>query len=577
YPAPTKDEQKYLRRVIGSIPWMAWMLLVGVFLERGGYYGAVVAYNNFMQFPMPEGGNGAGAPPRGSEKAAGALGKGLNFATCFVTLNRIMSYTTPIFGAWLADARLGRMPSIFIGICIGAVGHLVQTVSALPPVLGSGWGLSVFLSSLVLIAVGDGMFKPCIIPTLIDQYPRQRAYVEVLASGERVIVDPEMTIQRIVVFFYAFTNLGALLPGATSWAEKYVGFWLAFLIPATFYAVLPVLLAAVWKRAVRRKPKGSELVDVWHIVATALRRNRFRVWRPDFWDAAKPSAMVMGETTRDSGRRRPSPPWTDRLVRETARMFGMCTMFAFFPAYLLNINGIGAIMTSMGAAMTKRAVPNDNLMVFNPITCVIAAPLLTHVLYPALNRAGLRFGRVHRVAFGFYLAAAASAAAAFLQWQVYETSPCGYHASDCGRDPGVSPISIWAQAPVYVLYALSELFAWSTATELAYARAPPNMRAVVLAILLLNHAVAGIVSEMVSPAVKDPYLIWVWVGCGGALFAQTGIFLWKFRWMNEDAFMLDDQHDDEKEGGTALPSDQSMRAAVTRVEETRDENSRKGQ
>ena len=29
---------------------------------------------------------------------------------------------------------------------------------------------------------------------------------------------------------------------------------------------------------------------------------------------------------------------------------------------------------------------------------------------------------------------------AILQWQVYETSPCGYHATECAVGSGVSPI-----------------------------------------------------------------------------------------------------------------------------------------
>ena len=53
------------------------------------------------------------------------------------------------------------------------------------------------------------MFKSNIAPTVIDQYPHQRSYVNTLKTGERVIVDPEVTVQRIMLTFYGLVNVGA--------------------------------------------------------------------------------------------------------------------------------------------------------------------------------------------------------------------------------------------------------------------------------------------------------------------------------------------------------------------------------
>ena len=39
-----------------------------------------------MQYPLPKGGNGAGAPPVGTQETAGALGRGVQFANAFVLL-----------------------------------------------------------------------------------------------------------------------------------------------------------------------------------------------------------------------------------------------------------------------------------------------------------------------------------------------------------------------------------------------------------------------------------------------------------------------------------------------------------
>lgn len=78
-----------------------------------------------------------------------------------------------------------------------------------------------------------GVIRPCILPTTLDQYSNQVPYVTRLKSGEKVIVDPETTINHLTLYFHASANVGALFPIATVYAEKLMGFWLAFLLPGT--------------------------------------------------------------------------------------------------------------------------------------------------------------------------------------------------------------------------------------------------------------------------------------------------------------------------------------------------------
>ncbi len=50
---PTEEERLTLRRVSGSIPWVAYSLCAVEFAERASYYGCSDVFSNFIQFPLP--------------------------------------------------------------------------------------------------------------------------------------------------------------------------------------------------------------------------------------------------------------------------------------------------------------------------------------------------------------------------------------------------------------------------------------------------------------------------------------------------------------------------------------------
>lgn len=77
---PTEEELKTLRRVPGAVPTVAYMLCIVEFCERASYYGVTGVIGNFINRPLPEGGNGWGAPPRGTQETAGALNMGTSTA-----------------------------------------------------------------------------------------------------------------------------------------------------------------------------------------------------------------------------------------------------------------------------------------------------------------------------------------------------------------------------------------------------------------------------------------------------------------------------------------------------------------
>ncbi|OJJ45859.1 hypothetical protein ASPZODRAFT_152832 [Penicilliopsis zonata CBS 506.65] len=537
-PSPTAHELQTLRKVAGSIAGSGYWLCAVEFAERASYYGCSWVFANFIQYPLPQGGNGAGAPPRDSEQTAGALGMGLQASSALTLLFQTLAYTIPILGGWWADAQLGRYATIVLGVVICGLAHVIMVAGAVPAVLQRGHGLPPFLVSVLLLAFGAGLFKPNICPTVIDQVTVHQPYVKLLKTGERVIVDPETTIQRLTLTFYALVNVGAFFGLATTYAEKLVGYWLAFLLPGLVYLLMPVILLFAYKRTVKVPPQGNVLGDVFRVLRVSFGEHGFRRLGSQAWfDAAKPSILARQGVHTIRGR---PISWTDEFVEDVRRTVIACQIFAFYPLYALNDNGVGTIQNAQGGSMTKRGAPNDLISNFNPLTIIVFCPLFNYVLYPFLRQRRVAFGPIKRITLGFLLAAVGAAVGAILQWQVYATSPCGYYATTCEDEgKGVSPISIWAQTPIYVLSALSELFANVTAYELAYARSPRSMRGLVSALFLAATAVSAAIGQAVLPALQDPYLIWPYVGTAVPGFLAAFVFYFMYRHIDDESFLWD--------------------------------------
>jgi dipeptide/tripeptide permease len=385
------------------------------------------------------------------------------------------------------------------------------------------------------------MFKPNIAPTILDQYVHQQEYTKVLKNGEKVIMDPESTIQRIMFIFYGLINVGAFFALATTYAEKDVGYWLAYLTPGILYFLLPIMLIVMNKRIIKKAPDGSVLTNVFRITGMAIKQNKYKLWGKGYFNAAKPSVLATKGITTFRGK---PIPWTDKMVDDTVRTFAACSIFLYFPIWYSNDGGIGNILSNQGAAMTTNGAPNDLLSNFNPLTIIVCIPILSYGIYPMLRKYNIKFGRISRITFGFILATISGVIGAILQWRVYKTSPCGYYASSCSIGTGVSPINIWWQIPNVSLGAISECFCNVTAYEIAYARSPKGMKAVVMSLFLFNTALAAALGEVLTPVTVDPYLIWIWAGLAIALAVQTVIFHWTYRGLDNDAFMT---YEDEEE------------------------------
>lgn len=106
---------------------------------------------------------------------------------------------------------------------IGGIAHIILVIPAIPAVIKNANGaLGAFTISIIILAFGAGFIKPCLAPLLCDQSPVKVPQLKTLKSGELVILDPQVTVQRYLNIFYWCINVGAFFALATVYSERFV-------------------------------------------------------------------------------------------------------------------------------------------------------------------------------------------------------------------------------------------------------------------------------------------------------------------------------------------------------------------
>lgn len=232
---PTESEKRTLRRVSDVVPKSVFVVAVVELFERFAYYGANSLFQNYVSTSY-------------------GLDQGRKTATALSTLSTFFMYgkTTPsdlkkhgtealtpsavtaIIGAIVADQHIGRYRAIILFACIYAVGLLILWTTALPTTMeavSSQGRLAAFVVALLTIGLGTGGIKSNVAPMIGDQYQQKDMWVRTdLATGERVIVDPGVTYNRIYTIYYGCIEIGSLSGVATPFMEKRYGFWAPFLL-----------------------------------------------------------------------------------------------------------------------------------------------------------------------------------------------------------------------------------------------------------------------------------------------------------------------------------------------------------
>ncbi|KAI5841498.1 MFS peptide transporter, partial [Morchella snyderi] len=487
---PTEYEKATLRHVADKLPISAWFVTVVELAERFSYYGISGPFQNYMQ------------NARDDPLKRGAIGLGQKGATGLSYFFQFWCYVNPILGAIIADQYMGKYNTILLFACVYIAGLLVLFVTSLPFAVESGAALGGLVAAMVVIGLGTGGIKSNVSP---------------LRGGERVIVDPAVTIQSIYMIFYMCINVGSLSSIATTELEQHVDFWAAYLLPFLVFFVGVGALLLGRRYYVVRPPQGSVITDAFKAMWTGLRHGRGNM------DAAKSAYREEYGVTQ-------ALPWTDLFVEELKRALVACRVFIFFPVYWIVYGQMTDNFISQAGTMETHGIPDDIMQNIDPLTIIIFVPIVDQLLYPLLRRLNIPFRPISRITVGFLLASLSMAYAAIVQHIIYTSPPC--YTTPLAPCTVPNKVHVAVQTPGYLFIGLSEIFASITGLEYAYTKAPPAMKSFVMSMFLLTSALGSAIGIALSPTAEDPKLVWVYTGLSVATAVAGALFWVCFRGLN---------------------------------------------
>ncbi|KAE8383724.1 POT family-domain-containing protein [Aspergillus bertholletiae] len=520
-----------LRRVPDRIPWVVGLIIVVELGERFTYFGLSGPLQNYIKNPYVP---GADLP--------GALGRGQAVASALGNFFKFWAYASTILGAVVADQYVGKFKAIVIASGVYIVGLTILVATATPAAINGGSAFGGLVASMVIIGLGTGGIKANVTPFCAEQYKRGSAFVKTLKSGERVVVDPELTVERMFMWFYWAVNIGALSPLITVNVEANVSFWLAFLIPLIVIVLAAVVFICSSKLYVKTQPQGSPIVEAAKTVYVAISERGF--------ENAKPSTLSQrGRIEKYSVAS--SANYTDQSVDGVKKGIRACKLFLLFPFYFICWVQIWNNLISQAGQMALHGTPNDLLQNLDPIALIIFIPFLDLVVYPTLRHFKIDFRPELKITVGFFMASMSMVYASVLQHYIYISPPQTIH--------------VWIQTPAYVLVAFSEAFVVVTGLEIAYTNAPESLRSLVSSLFWLTIGVAAAICIGLAPVSQDPYLVWMYGSLAIVGFVAGILFYVLFgRAPNQPAPVLDSVEatlgqgaDEEAQAGSRKCIDQS--------------------
>lgn len=447
-------------------------------------------------------------------------------------------FLTPLLGAYVADAYLGRYWTFVVGSAIYLLGMVLLVLSVSvpalkPPPCGAGGvcpqasalQLGAYFGGLYIVALGNGGTKPNISTIGADQFdefdPRERTHKLSFFNWWMFTIFLGILFSSTVLVYlqdnvswsvgYGIPTLGLMvsisvfLAGTRLYRHR---------VPqgSPFTSMGRVLAAALWKWSVPVPADAKELHEL--DVEEYARKRKFRM------DSTDAMAFLNKAAAVPSGGPAATPAWslcTVTQVEETKQILRLVPLLAAMIVPCTLIAQTNTLFVKQGTTMDRHMgprfeIPAASLGAFVTLTMLVSVVVYDRVFVRAVRRytkdpRGITILR--RMGTGMLLQVATMAVASAIESR--RLAYAGSHGLDATG--GQLGLTIFALLPQFVLMGLADAFLVVGKIEFFYDQAPESMKSLGTAMSLTAYGIGNFLSSFllstVTRVTRDRGHAWV--------------------------------------------------------------------
>ncbi|XP_024965745.1 protein NRT1/ PTR FAMILY 8.2-like [Cynara cardunculus var. scolymus] len=496
------NNERAIKKKTGN--WKACPFILGnECCERLAYYGMSTNLVNYLQ---------------------DRLNQGTVRASTTVTNWQGTCYVTPLLGAFLADAYLGRYWTIAGFSIIYFFGMTLLTLSAsvkgLKPTCDPGGchptstQTAFTFVALYLIALGTGGIKPCVSSFGADQFDETD-------KSER------KRKSSFFNWFYLSINVGALFASSILvWIQMNVGWGWGFGVPAVAMALAVAFFFSGSRLYRLQKPSGSPIVRLCQVIVASLRK--FNVKVPNdkslLYETSDAESQIVGSRKLEhtdkfrffdkaavetglEDTKNFSNHWrlcTVTQVEELKSIIRILPIWASGIVFAAVYSQMSTMFVLQGNTMDQHIgpnfkIPSASLSLFDTLSVIFWAPVYERVIIPTARkytRHERGFTQLQRMGIGLGISLFAMIAAGTL-----EVIRLNYVRQHNLYEVETIPMTIFWQVPQYFLIGCAEVFTFIGQLEFFYDQAPDAMRSLCAALSLTTVALGNYLSTVLVTVV----------------------------------------------------------------------------
>ncbi|XP_057949187.1 protein NRT1/ PTR FAMILY 2.13 [Malania oleifera] len=436
---------------------------------------------------------------------------------------------TPLIGAFVSDAYIGRFRTIAFASFASFLGMVTLTVTVAVPQLhpspcgrhqdqcaGPTTGqLGVLLTGLCLLSIGSGGIRPCSLPFGVDQFDPSTD------EGRRGITS------FYNWYYTTFTVILIIALTVVVYVQDSVSWLWGFAGPTILMFCSIVLFFLGTNIYVHAKPTGSVFSGIAQVVVAAYRKRRVRVpadgegggvlYDPPMKESAAHSKLPLtyqyrlltraavvldGELNPDGSR---ANPWRLCTVQQVEEFKCIIRIIPIWAAGIISFTAIvqqSTFTISQALKMDRHLgpkfqIPPGSLGVISMLTIGIWVPVYDRIVVPRLRRITKIEGGItllQRIGIGIVFSTLSMVVAGVVERK---------RRSVAVAHGGVAPMSVFWLAPQLVLMGFAEAFNIIGQIEFYNRQFPEHMTSVGNALFSCTMAGSNYLSALLVTVVHD--------------------------------------------------------------------------